>query len=185
MFKTHVWGSEEKLVSVAQLHSCSGALLHSSQPSDALLQCTVAQRDSPPLPYPAQGQANLSGWPAQGKFYRVQTADNVWFDRVSYELSWSANSTTYNNNTKDMVGQFSCMIRSGSTLWCWPKENYAVCRHGQCYGLMGLMVWCHPIGNPCYQHKENFFISGRISWNNMERHGMVWYGISGDQFTQL
>ena len=31
------------------------------------------------------------------------------------------------------------------------------------------------IGNPCYQHKENFFVSGRISWNNMERHGMVWH----------
>ena len=105
--------------------------------------------------------------------------------RSSEMGSWSANPTACNNNTKDMSGQFSCMIRSGSTLWCWTKENYAVCRHGQCYGLMGLMVWCHPIGNPCYQHKENFFISGRISWNNMERHGMVWYGISGDQFTQL
>ena len=29
MFKTHVWGSEEKLVSVAQLHSCCSTVQHS------------------------------------------------------------------------------------------------------------------------------------------------------------
>lgn len=166
MFQTHVWGSEEKLVSVAQLHSCcsmhsTAELLRCAAAQFPALRCTAAVHSCaaglPPSPSPAQGQANLSGWPAQGKFYRVQTADNVWFDRVSYELSWSTNSTTYNNNTKDMLGQFSCMIRSGSTLWCWPKENYAVCRHGQCYGLMGL-IWCHPsIGKPMLPAQGKLF----------------------------
>ena len=113
------------------------------------MQCTVAQRDPPP-PL-AQGQANLSGWPAQGKScWLLQT----WYGFIGYGMIRRCATIWCQPNLKDGVVYYD---RIWYTVWYDTSLRKLSCVpiYSISWYDMVWYIWCWPIADPCYQPEEN------------------------------